>query len=159
MTKTNTTTPSRPTSTLKKQGSSVASSKNQSSILGFFSKTPNNVTLPVLKKEIKTEGSPATLAEASATKTNGTTNSKATPTPTAKKSFLKKASAQNVTPVPSSDAPDLPSSQEENRTVGEVEITLLSRRTSAKTNIQRGNGSNDFPFSSPSRRVCILYYE
>jgi hypothetical protein len=115
---------------VKKQGSSVASSKNQSSILGFFSKTPSH-GLPVLKKDAKTESSPATLAEASTSKANAA----ATPKPAAsmKKSFLKKATARNATPVPSSDAPELPSSQDENRGRGQVGSGLPRSDTHAKT--------------------------
>lgn len=124
-----TTTPSR-TPALKRQGSSVG---KQSSILGFFSKTPTS-GLPVLKKENKenTNGDETPkLNEASSSKAN------ATPKPhpsTVKKSFAAKV-MEDVQPMPSSDLPDLRSSQEENRVA------------------EPASEANTVPFSSPSRRV------
>ena len=125
------TTPSR-TPALKRQGSSVAS-KNQSSILGFFSKTPTGKTpttdLPVLKKDKENET--PKLNEASSSKAN------ATPKPqpsTAKKSFAAKI-VEDAPVVPSSDLPDLRSSQEENRAE------------------EPASEANTVPASSPSRRV------
>lgn len=122
------TTPSR-TPALKRQGSSVG---KQSSILGFFSKTPTS-GLPVLKKENKNDETP---------KLNETSDSKANATPkpqpsTAKKSFAVKV-VEDVQPVPSSDLPHLRSSQEENRAA------------------EPASEANTIPFSSPSRRVSIV---
>ena len=91
MAKTESTTPAR-TPASKKQAGTAASSatKNQSSILGFFSKTPTT-GLPVLKKT----GTPTEKPAASATKTNGTAKA------------LKRVAAG--TPVASSDAVEPPS--------------------------------------------------
>ena len=103
-----TTTPSR-TPALKRQASSVG---KQSSILGFFSKTPTS-GLPVLKKENK-ENENATGEETP--KLNEASDSKANATPkpppsTVKKSFAAKI-VEDIQPVPSSDLPDFGSSQE-----------------------------------------------
>lgn len=102
-------------------------SKGQSSILGFFSKTPTT-GLPVLKKEKENET--PKLNEASSSKANATPR----PAPSTVKSFAKKV-VEDAPVVPSSDLPDLRSSQEENRTQ------------------EPASEANTVAFSSPSRRV------
>ena len=140
-------TPARPPS-LKKQNSSAASSKNQRSILGFFSKTApatpqaDSIIVP------KTNGLSAT--------SNG--NAKL-PAAISKKSRFAKSKGQNITPLPSSDPADIPSSQENvsNDVSDEVENGLPSPLTPAKSNIKQGvKGSRVADFSSPSRRVCLV---
>lgn len=122
-----TTTPSR-TPALNRQGSSVGS-KKQSSILGFFSKPPAT-GLPVLKKENKTADETPKLNEASSSKANAAPK----PPPSKAKSFAAKV-VEDAQPLPSSDLPDLRSSQEENR------------------GVEPASEANTAPFSSPSRRV------
>ncbi|APA06987.1 hypothetical protein SS1G_04335 [Sclerotinia sclerotiorum 1980 UF-70] len=103
--KENETTPARPPPSLKKQNSSVGSSKNQASILGFFSKKP--ASTPTRK--------PSTDAPGGILQPNGSANSsKSTPKPssTVKRPQFKKSVQKSVTPVPSSDNIEPPSSQE-----------------------------------------------
>ena len=129
-------TPNRPPPALKKQGSSA---KNQSSILGFFSKGPatsgsaaknySNITKDTSSPNVglKTERSSMT-----------------------KQPAFKKTVARNPTPVPSSDAA-APSSPE-NHATDEVEgIGLPSPVTPAK--IDGKQDTHGVAFSSPSRKV------
>lgn len=144
------TTPARPP-TLKKSTSSAGSDKNQRSILGFFSKaapTPNGT-----QASAKENSKPTSFSSSS----NGATKSSLT-----KVAVLTKARAQNLTPVPSSDAAE-PSSQEDGTKEREgegyeeeVDTGLPSPMTPAESNIQQAvKGANVMEFSSPSRRVRI----
>ncbi len=139
-----TSTPARPP-TLKKQSSSTSSSKNQSSILGFFSKTTPNGTTPTSNGTPK----PSTVV--------GTDNlNKAAAN--SKKPASRKKSGQNVTPVPSSDGPDVSSSQEvkDETDAAQVDNGLPSPATPAKSKItQAVNGTSEAAFSSPSRKVIF----
>ncbi|PQE17939.1 dna mismatch repair msh6 protein [Rutstroemia sp. NJR-2017a WRK4] len=99
------TTPARSTPTLKKQSSSVASTKNQASILGFFSKKPASTPTP----------STSTSTNDGVLQPNGSVNSnKSTPKPTGtvKKPLFRKSAQKSTTPVPSSDNIEPGSSQE-----------------------------------------------
>ena len=100
-----TTTPSRP-APARKQGSSAApsTSKNQRSILGFFSKTPT-AGLPLLKKQASP---PATLESA---QTDGAVAR--TPVEKAVGKVGKGVKKMDRTPVASSDVIEPPSSQGE----------------------------------------------
>lgn len=100
-----TTTPSRP-APARKQGSSAApsTSKNQRSILGFFSKTPT-AGLPLLKKQASP---PAALEDA---QTDGA--SARTPAGKALGKVGKGVKEMDRTPVASSDVIEAPSSQGE----------------------------------------------
>ncbi len=129
--------------------------KNQSSILGFFSKTPTN-GLAVLKKEnSKPEDSTSTLNEVSSSKTNATPK----PPQSRGKSFAAKI-ADDATPLPSSDLPDLRSSQEENRAAepqseaNTVPYSSPSRRTKAKaiSYAEPSDDDDDEPLASASTR-------
>lgn len=147
MVKTEESTPARQPSSLKKQNSSAVSIKNQSSILGFFSKTASNSTQIAPASGLKANGLSAS--------SNG--NSKL-PIAASKKSTFTKAKAQNVTPVPSSDPVDPSSSQENviNEAVYEVDNGLPSPLTPAKTGVKQAVGGNELgQFSSPSRRVSL----
>lgn len=139
-------TPARPLSSLKKQNSSAASNKNQRSILGFFSKAAPTISQASSNAVQKANGLSAT--------SNG--NAKL-PSASSKSTFAK-AKGQNITPLPSSDPADIPSSQENvsNGIPDEVEHGLPSPLTPAKSNIKQGvNGSHVAAFSSPSQRVNI----
>lgn len=121
---------------MKRQGSSVASGK-QSSILGFFSKTPQN-GLPVIKKESTTIETTTKLTETTSSKANTTPKPPQAPP----KSFLVKVT-EDATPLPSSDLPDIASSQDENK-------------------LQASSQANIVALSSPSRRAkkkAISYAE
>ena len=146
MVKTEQATPARQPSS--KQNSSAASIKNQSSILGFFSKAASNGTQTAPSGGLKANG----LSVSS----NG--NPKL-PSATSKKSTFTKAKAQNVTPVPSSDPVD-PSSSQENAVNGEadeVDNGLPSPLTPAKSGVMQNVGANTLgQFSSPSRRVRLI---
>jgi DNA mismatch repair protein MSH6 len=140
-------TPARPPPSVKKQNSSAASNKNQRSILGFFSKAAPNASQAGSSVVQKANGLSAT--------SNG--NAKL-PSASSKKSTFSKAKGQNITPLPSSDAADIPSSQENvsNGVPDEVENGLPSPLTPAKSNIKQGvNGSHVVELSSPSRRVSV----
>ncbi len=145
---TTTDTPARPPPSLKRQNSSAASSKNQRSILGFFSKAAptgpqaGSTIVPKVTGLFATSNGNAKLPSASS-----------------KKSTFAKAKSQNITPLPSSDPADIPSSQENvsNGVLDEVENGLPSPLTPAKINIKQGvHGSHMVEFSSPSRRVSIV---
>jgi DNA mismatch repair protein MSH6 len=143
-------TPARPPPSLKKSSSSTASDKNQRSILGFFSKAATSGP--------KIATAAASEATGVSVKSNGVTASK--PSSIYKKPAFTKAKAQNVTPVPSSDAVEAPSSQEDTSKdiSDEVEIGLPSPLTPAKSNSKQVvNGQNAVDFSSPSRKVKPSY--
>lgn len=131
-------TPAPPS--LKKQSSSVGSSKN-GSILSFFSKTANatpNASSGVWKPQSEAKGVNALAKH---------------PVPVKKPAFRKPA-GKNITPVPSSDAVGPSSSQEkENGIPEEVEdIGILSPLSPAKRSIQEITNLVAFG-SSPSRKV------
>lgn len=135
-------TPARQPSS--KQNSSAASIKNQSSILGFFSKAASNGTQTAPSSGLKANGLSAS--------SNG--NPKL-PSASSKKSTFTKARTQNVTPLPSSDPVDPSSSQENaiNGVADEVDNGLPSPLTSAKSGVKQDVEVNLGQFSSPSRRV------
>lgn len=138
-------TPSRPLSSLQKQNSSAASNKSQRSILGFFSKA-----VPT-----SSQASSNTIQKANGLSTTSNGNARL-PSAPFKKSSATKAKHQNITPLPSSDHADIPSSQEniDNGVPDEVETGLPSLLTPAKSNIKQDvNGSYVAEQSSPSRRV------
>ncbi|TAQ84034.1 hypothetical protein B7494_g7644 [Chlorociboria aeruginascens] len=140
-------TPARPPP-LKKQSSSAASDKKQHSILGFFSKAPTN---PSPNGGLKPNAS-----------TNGV-NVMAKPSPPAKKPAFKAAPSLKMTPVPSSDAVE-PSSSQENENGGipsEVDTGLPSPLTPAKKPTQAVKGSSLALGSSPSRKAkkAVSYAE
>lgn len=140
-------TPARPPPSLKKQNSSAASNKNQRSILGFFSRAASTTPQAGSTVVQKANGLSAT--------SNG--NAKL-PSASSKKSTFAKAKGQNITPLPSSDPADIPSSQENvsNDVLDEVENGMPLPLTPAKSNIKQGDkGSHVAEFSSPSRRVRI----
>lgn len=140
-----TTTPARPLP-LKKGNSSGVSDKNQRSILGFFSKAASNNTQSSTKENSKSNGTSSA--------NNSVTVQKASLLP--QRAALSKAKIQNLTPVPSSDAADVPSSQEGVVDDGleEVDIGLPSPTTPAKSNIEQAvKGKSVADFSSPTRRV------
>jgi DNA mismatch repair protein MSH6 len=140
------TTPARPPS-LKKQNSSAASNKNQRSILGFFSKTASNDTKLILNSGQKFN----ILA-------NG--NAKSSSVEPSKKPAFSKAKSHNITPVPSSDAAQPPSSQDESMDEGlnEVDNGLLLPLTPVESNIKQvGKGKHMAELSSPSRKVRLIY--
>ncbi|KAL3427447.1 DNA mismatch repair protein msh6 [Phlyctema vagabunda] len=93
-------TPARAPPSLKKQSSSASSSKNQASILGFFSKASTNGTPKTSANALKDSGS--------ANAVNSTPKSVAP----VKKPAFRKTVVKAATPVPSSDAIGPPSSQE-----------------------------------------------
>jgi DNA mismatch repair protein MSH6 len=135
-------TPARPPPTLKKQPSTA--SKNQKSILGFFSKAPAT-SLPVPKKDDLVKSSPTS------------NDTKATPKrklASPKKSFLQKTSAANVTPVPSSDAVEPTSSQEENIKPSQdgVAFSSPSRRAKKKISYAESDDEEDIPVKASARR-------
>lgn len=134
-------TPARTPATLKKQSSS---SKNQSSIMGFFSKTPSGTQPARTASQTPSQSS---------TKSAPSTNNKLVPKP----SIFKVSAAQSVTPIPSSDAIEGPSSDDEmvNSVSTKVDNTALpSPLSSAKSKIQQN--ANGMAYSSPSRKVCHL---
>ena len=140
-------TPARLPPSLKKQNSSAASNKNQRSILGFFSKAAPTTPQAGSTVVQKANGLSAT--------SNG--NAKL-PSASSKKSTFAKAKGQSITPLPSSDPADIPSSQENvsNDVPDEIENGLPSPLTPAKSNVKQGvNGSHVEEFSSPSRRVRV----
>ena len=139
-------TPARPPPSLKKQSSSTSSTKNQTNLLGFFSKMPMNSKTDAGNNDTKVNGSAATV--------NGTAVSNGI----AKKPAFRKSASKNMTPVPSSDAAG-PSSSQENENGGipkEVDATgLLSPSTPAKKLAQESVHGNGLVIgSSPSRKVC-----
>lgn len=139
-------TPARPPPALKKQNSSATSSKNQSSILGFFSKGPANGVAAAKQTLVKSNGS----------RVNDTDSISVQASQPTKKPAFKKAVVQSVTPVPSSDGPDLASSQEDglDGTAAEVDPGLPSPSTPAKSSIKQVvKGGAAVDFSSPSRKV------
>src|SRR5277367_2018070 len=141
-------TPARPPPSVKKQSLSAASNKNQQSILGFFSKAAPTAS----------QASPTVAQKANGLSATSNGNAKL-PSASSKKSTFVKAKGQNITPLPSSDPADIPSSQENvsNGVADEVENGLPSPLTPAKSNIKQGvNGSHVAEFSSPSRRVRIV---
>jgi len=80
-------TPARPAPALKRQSSSAVSSKNQASIMGFFSKTPNTAR---------------TVSQSSAA---STPSASAIAKPTRKTSLFPKTAGKSTnTAIPSSDA-------------------------------------------------------
>lgn len=129
-------TPARLPPALKKQSSSA---KNQSSILGFFSKGPAGNGSAEKNSSITIKGTPST-----------SDTSKDQSSPVTKQPAFRKTVAKNLTPVPSSDAA-APSSPG-NDVTNEVEYTgLPSSSTPAKS-----DGKQDtlgVMFSSPSRKV------
>jgi hypothetical protein len=130
---------------LKKQNSSVTSTKSQRSILGFFSKAAPTAS----------QTGSAIVPKANGLSTTSNGNAKLPPASSKKSSFAK-AKSQNVTPLPSSDPVDALSSQENfsDAVLDEVENGLPSPLTPAKSDIKQGvNGSHVAEFSSPSRRV------
>lgn len=136
-----------PSSQKKQQPSSAGSTRN-GSILSFFSKAPN--------------GTPnsATGVWAASSEAKGL-NSMAKGNVSVKKPSFKKVTANNVTPVPSSDAMG-PSSSQENENGGipeEVEDTglPLPAAPAKKVVMQEFNGKA--LGSSPSRKVLIHSYE
>src|SRR5580700_7514707 len=114
-------TPGRPPPS-KKQSSSTASDKNQRSILGFFSKAA-----PTDAKLVLNSGQKSNILAKGNAKSNSSEPHK-NPFP--------KARSQNVTPVPSSDAAQPPSSQDESieNELNEVVKSLPSLPTSAGSN-------------------------
>jgi DNA mismatch repair protein MSH6 len=139
-------TPARPP-TLKKQGSSVASNKNQPSILGFFSKTPTNGTPGSSNGILKSNGTAKGV------------NAMAKSSFPVKKPAFKKVAAKNITPVPSSDTMG-PSSSQENENGGipaEVDDNDLPLPSTPAKMITKQvvNSKAMAVFSSPSRKVCL----
>lgn len=123
-----------PAPSLKKQSLS-AGSKN-GSILSFFPKAPAN-------------GTPNSFGE-----TKGV-NAMAKPQIPVKKPAFKKTTVKNITPVPSSDAVD-PSSSQENENGGipkEVADNGLPSPTTPAKKVQAVNGHAMAFGSSPSRKV------
>jgi DNA mismatch repair protein MSH6 len=135
-------TPARPPPS-KKQSSSAASDKNQRSILGFFSKAaPNNAKL------VLNSGQKSNIL------TNGNAKSNSSEPP--QKTPFPKARTQNITPVPSSDAAQPPSSQDESiqNEPNEVVKSFPSLPTPAGSNsMQVGMVKYVTDFGSPSRKV------
>ena len=131
-------------SSLKKQTSSAGSTKN-GSILSFFSRAPN--------------GTPnsATGIWTASSEPKGV-NSMAKPSVSVTKPAFKKATINNVTPVPSSDAVG-PSSSQENENGGipqQVEDTGLPSPTTAAKNVVAQVVNGKAPASSPSRKVLLF---
>ncbi|KAF7867339.1 hypothetical protein EAF04_005422 [Stromatinia cepivora] len=148
--KENETTPARPPPSLKKQNSSIGSSKNQASILGFFSKKP--ATTPTPKTSADAPGG--------ILQPNGSANStKSTPKPssTVKKPQFKKSVQKSVTPVPSSDNIE-PASSQENENGGiptEVEDCSSSPPAPGKSVAEQLVDINGLVLaSSPSRKAA-----
>jgi hypothetical protein len=137
-------TPARP-SPLNRKASSAASDKSQRSILGFFPKTALDDSEVVLKSGRKSN----VLANR-----NSISNS----SQPYKKPEFSKARSQNITPVPSSDAAQPPSSQEgTDEGLYKVDIGLSLPLTPAESNIkQRGKSRLAAEFSSPSLKVLLL---
>ncbi|KAA8576113.1 hypothetical protein EYC84_006275 [Monilinia fructicola] len=146
--KENDVTPARPPS-LKKQNSSVGSSKNQASILGFFSKKPAATPTP----------KPSADLPAGVLQPNSSANStKSTPKPnsTVKKPQFKTPIQKRAAPVPSSDNIE-PDSSQENENGGiptEVDGTTSSPPAPAKSIAEQIVDINGLVLaSSPSRKV------
>ena len=124
----------------KESASASQSGKNQKSILGFFQK--------------KSANSPASSSSDPIT-------ARKTPTSTLDKKAFTKLPA-SITPIPSSDAPDLssPIKQETELTVGRnKENGLLSPVTPLDGEANRFSPEvAGVAFSSPSRKVCLHEY-
>ncbi len=136
-------TPARTPSSLKKQNSSAGPSSNQRTIHNFFGK----------KADGGTPSSSNGVSLASGTSKN-VNSSKASLPP--KKPAFKKTLIKNPTPVPSSDAIEPPSSQENvNGGIPEEveESGLLSPKPPAKRVLKVSNGPALVLGSSPSRKV------
>jgi hypothetical protein len=135
-------TPVRPPPS-KKESSCAASNKNQRSILGFFSKAAPNDAKLVLNNGQKSN----ILANCNA-KSNSSEPRIKPPFP--------KARSQSITPVPSSDAAQPPSSQGESVENGPNEVgnSSPSPLIPAESNIKQvGEGKYVTESSSPSRKV------
>ncbi|KAI9743656.1 MAG: DNA mismatch repair protein msh6 [Claussenomyces sp. TS43310] len=148
------TTPARPPSSLKKQTSSAASGRNQSSILGFFARGVGDGKQSASKDSAKVSGSRGKAnADGDSTATQAT-----------KKAAFRKPITQNMTPVPSSDGPD-PSSSPEDRVEGmasEVDNGLPSPSTPAESNIKqnvRGEAAEQSRSPSRKAKTTISYAE
>lgn len=131
-------------SSLKKNTSSAGSTKN-GSILSFFSRAPNGT--PNSASGVWTASSEAKGI-----------NSIAKPNVSVKKPAFKKATSNNVTPVPSSDAMG-PSSSQENENGGilqEVEDTGLPSTTTPAKNVVAQVVNGKGLESSPSRKVLLF---
>lgn len=150
----NETTPARPPPSLKKQNSSVGSSKSQASILGFFSKKP--AATPTSKPSIDTP-SGVLQPNDSANSTKSTPK----PTSTVKRPQFKKPVQTRATPVPSSDNIE-PASSQENENGGipaEVDDYSSSPPAPTKRVTEQIVDINGLVLaSSPSRKVYILLY-
>jgi DNA mismatch repair protein MSH6 len=130
----------------KKSSSSVAKEKdikNQRSILGFFQ-----------KKSANDASSPVSNSDASSPLNDRTKTSSTIPI---RKPVLKKASrsgpSANLTPVPSSDAPEASDDENENMLIANKEVEdhgLPSPVTPAERGVQQDKGD-----ASPLRKVGI----
>ncbi|KAI9816035.1 MAG: DNA mismatch repair protein msh6 [Pycnora praestabilis] len=132
-------------SVLKKSTSGSQSAKNQKSILGFFSKSagedlttevdvgPRHKRSPIVLNGHSTEDAPTRL----------------------KKPALKRGSSQSLTPAPSSDIVDDPSSQEGSiqNAPKATHNALPSPITPADTESLHHDVGGAFTFSSPSRKA------
>lgn len=129
-------TPARTPSAQKKTAGPASGGKQQS-ILGFFSKGSAAKTTPSVPKD--TESSPTCLKES--TKTN----------------FLARPDRSAVTPVPSSDAIEPPSSQEniDSATV-KVPSPALPSPVSPAEILKQTPSTRILMSSSPTRKVCRL---
>ena len=143
-------TPAKPPPSLKKQSSSASANKNQASILGFFSRSSANGTPTASNGILKPNNSGKGV------------NAMAKPTTTLKKPAFNKTAVKNMTPVPSSDVIEPPSSQEnENGGISADEVDdarLPSPPTPAKrVKKEEVNGSALILGSSPSRKVRLQH--
>ena len=134
-------TPSAKTPAPQKLGSAVSTGKQQS-ILGFFSKAAST---PPTAGSVGSRTKPNTCLTDVTNKSN---------------SFANKRGP--ITPVPSSDAIEPPSSQENLHTsVKVVNQSLPSPLTPAERLVQQASTSNKpapaVPSSSPSRKVCLAH--
>ena len=135
------------TPSLRKSNSSTQSSKNQKSILGFFTKTPSVV--------------------ASQSPTADGSDSRSTTIPSAlslSKTSGKHRRPSQLTPLPSSDAPEeLSDAEDQEAAVIESEQTigLPSPDASANGDVKGKGGevaTELTAFGTPSRRVCLSLY-
>ncbi|KAB8287896.1 hypothetical protein EYC80_010254 [Monilinia laxa] len=148
--KENDATPARPPPSLKKQTSSVGSSKNQASILGFFSKKPAATPTPKTPTDL-----PAGVLQSNSSANS--TKSTLKPNSTVKKPQFKKPVQNRATPVPSSDNIE-PDSSQENENGGiptEVDDTTSSPPAPAQSVAEQIVDIKGLVLaSSPSRKAA-----
>ncbi len=141
--------PAAPPPSLKKSTSGSQTSKNQKSILGFFQKKSTDHSLPLTNGEVRDISFSPSL--------NGGATKRL-----AKRPAAKRGSSQTLTPVPSSDAAEALSPEDDS----EYGVNQTSEDNGLPSPITPFNGAGDgsvcqggvtdlLSFNSPSRKVSI----